>query len=149
MPNLDPPRVPKADVVEVPNVDPTADPKPPEAGAAPAPKILLVPVEGNVVVLAADPRPLKGLAPGAFGVTPKVPKGDVVDLERAAKPEAAKAEDEVWGSATETSEGKPDGGFKSDLLLAKVPKGETSEVSEKPLAGSIWVEDLAKAKYTL
>jgi len=101
---LDPPRVPKADVAEVPNVDPRADPKPVVAGAAPAPKTLLVsklvlfgaPVEdGNAVGLDADPRLLKGLAPGVFEVAPKVPKGEVVDLEREAKPEAANAEEEV------------------------------------------------------
>ena len=104
IPSLDPPRVPKADVAEVPNVDPRADPKPVVAGAAPAPKTLLVsklvlfgaPVEdGNAVGLDADPRLLKGLAPGVFEVAPKVPKGEVVDLEREAKPEAANAEEEV------------------------------------------------------
>lgn len=103
-------------------------------------------MDGNVVGLAADPRLLKGLATGVFEVAPKVPKGEVVDLERAAKPEAANAEEEVWGSAIETSDEKPAGGFDSDLVLAKVPNGETFDISEKPLAGSIWVGGLAKSK---
>ena len=145
-PGLDPPRVPKADVVEAPNADAPADPKPPEAGAAPAPKTLFVSglalfeervVEGSAVDLSADPRLPKGLAPGVLEVVPKVPNGEVEDLESAAKPEAANAEAEVWGSAAEMSDDKPDEGFDSVVVLANVPKGETLEVSEKPLAGSI------------
>ena len=131
--------------MEVPIVEAPADPKPPEAGATPAPKTLLVsklalPVEpiaeGNGVGLNGDPRPAKGLASVVLDVAPNVPNGEVEDLERAAKPEAAKAEGDVWGLVAVASEANPEEGFESILVLVTVAKGETFDVSEKPLAGS-------------
>lgn len=142
--------MPKADVVEVPNVDGVTDPKPPEVGTAPALKTLLVSevalfkepvVEDSAVCLTVVPRLPKGLALDVLEVAPKVPKGEVEDWERAAKPEAANAEEEVWGTAAEASEVSPEEDFGSAVLLASVPKGETFEVSENPLAGCTWFED--------
>jgi hypothetical protein len=55
------------------------------------------------------------------------PKPEVVDPERAPKPDAAKALEEVVGSA------------EGDLLPASAPKGDVADALAKPLVGGIFV----------
>jgi len=103
LPKAEPPMVPKVDVVEVPKVEGPVGPNPDEADAL-SPNALLVAgvvlfsesaPSADALALFEDPRVPNGLAPSVVGEAPKVPKGEVLEFERAAKPEDAKAEEEV------------------------------------------------------
>ncbi len=123
------PRVPKPDVVEDPKVEPAVGPKPLELGRGLTPKALLVStvgaagmvLEGNAGV--AGPR-LPNIP--LVEAEPNVPKGEVADVDSAAKPEAANAEDDVPDFTVAVSTLDDGCGIGCALDPGNVTKGETS-----------------------
>lgn len=61
------------------------------------------------------------------------PNGEAEDCERAAKPDDAKAAEDVRGMGSEVSLAETVGASSGDLELLRAVKGEVTDVSVKPL----------------
>ena len=78
-----------------------------------------------------------GLFDEMTDVAPREPNGDVDDADRAANPEAAKADDDVWVCPLLLLDPKVESVLPGDVVLPRVPKGDSFEVFAKPLEGGI------------
>ena len=77
--------------------------------------------------------------PEAVDLVPPVPKGEIVELARAANPEEANADEDVWIGWVVVASIVGVFVVESDLLEARVPNGEIVELLAKPLVGEICV----------
>lgn len=141
---LEPPEGAKLDmpILEPPNPDPKALPNPgpprlpnPEAAFAANGDAPAKPVD--------EAKPLLGLGPKEPNPEPepgpeellRLPKGDLDELAKAESPDDANADEDVCGSSFPVGSASGPGDFAAvgrDLGEARVPKGETVEVSANP-----------------